>query len=225
MIMEIRMSELPLHKAVRVLGMGAFALCALLFLSSCSSMSNEECRVADWRLLGYEDAMAGRSTANIASYRRACAGVAVVPDLDLYRQGHQEGARQYCTVANGYRAGSNGSSYQGICPVDLELTFMQGFQDGRSLYTYTNQISTLQSELRQSESELAQYRRQIETLESAIVAADSSPDQRRADLSEIETLNGRIAEREVLIAQTQRRIAELELGHRELVQEHRQLGY
>lgn len=204
---------------------GAVALGAALALSGCASMSDEECLTADWRLLGYEDALQGRSTATIAQYRRACAAVSVTPNLDLYQQGHQEGARQYCTAANGYRAGSNGSTYQGICPADLETGFMRGFQDGRELYSLASEISTLQASITKQESDIAAFEREIADLEEAIIDDGSSADQRRANMAEIENLNERIVELEVEISGTRRRIEEIEAEHETVAREHRLLGY
>lgn len=204
---------------------GALGLCAAIGLSGCASLSEEECLTADWRLLGYEDALRGRSTATISQHRRACAGVSVVPDLELYQQGHQEGARLYCTAANGYRAGSGGSTYQGICPADLETGFLRAYQDGRELYAVTSEIGTLQAATSRNESEIERIRRQIEELEDEIVAEDSTADQRRSKLEEIENLGKRIAEIEVEIAQAQRRLLELELEEETVTREHRLLGY
>lgn len=204
---------------------GALGISATLALSGCASMSEEECLTADWRLLGYEDALQGRSTATIAQHRRACAGVSITPDLDLYQQGHTEGARLYCTAANGYLAGSRGSTYQGICPADLETGFMQAYRDGRELYAVTSEISTLQASIRQQQSAIEGMRHDIEELESEIVSEDSTADVRRANLEEIEGLSDRIAESEVEIAQAQRRLLELELEQETVSREHRLLGY
>lgn len=207
----------------------AFAGLACIFLAGslggCASMSEEECLNADWRLMGFEDALQGRSTATIAQHRRACAAVNVTPDLDLYRQGHEEGARQYCTPANGYRAGSSGSTYQGICPADLETAFMRGYQDGRELYTITSEISRLKGVVTTSEAGIDKLRRDILKLEETIVSADSTPDQRRANLAEIEDLGEDITELEVTIADARRKLLELESEQETVTRDHRLLGY
>lgn len=194
-------------------------------LSGCASMSEEECLNADWRLMGFTDALQGRSTAALAQHSRACAAVNVTPDLDLYRQGHEEGARQYCTPANGYRAGSSGSTYQGICPADLETAFMRGYQDGRELYTITSEISRLKGVVTTSEAGITKLRRDILKLEEAIVSSDSTPDQRRANLAEIEDLGEDITELEVTIADAKRRLLALESEQETVTRDHRLLGY
>lgn len=194
-------------------------------LTGCASMSEEECLNADWRLMGFTDALQGRSTAALAQHRRACAAVNVTPDLDLYRQGHEEGARQYCTPANGYRAGSSGSTYQGICPADLETAFMRGYQDGRELYTITSEISRLKGVVTTNEVGIDKLRRDIAKLEEGIVSSESTPDQRRANLAEIENVGKDITEMEVVIADAKRRLLELESEQETVTREHRLLGY
>lgn len=219
------MNGLLLQKRARMVGLTSLALGAFLLLPGCASMTEEECLTADWRLMGYEDAMAGRSTSTISQHRRACAAVGVSPDLDLYQAGHREGARLYCTPINGYRTGTMGTRYQSICPADLERDFMTAFQDGRELYELTSNISHFQSEVRKHKAEITRLRDEIETLEEAIVDADSSADLRRANLREISTLGEKIATHEVELAQAQRSIAQLELTHYYLLEDHRLMGY
>ena len=70
-------------------------------LAGCSStMSKDECRTVDWRTVGYEDGVAGRSGERIGEHRKACAEHGVTPDLNAYRAGRAEGLREYCQPHN-----------------------------------------------------------------------------------------------------------------------------
>src|SRR5690606_4522518 len=117
-------------KMIRTLG--TVLVCALL-LSGCATMNKNECRNADWDMIGYEDASRGHAVARIGQHRKACAKVDVTPDMAAYERGHERGARVYCTRERGYREGVNGAAYQGICPADLAPTFTRAHKDGMEL--------------------------------------------------------------------------------------------
>ena len=82
------------------------ALC-LVTLAACSTanMGQNECKAVDWKTIGYEDGVAGRSGEQIGVHRRACAKYGVIPDLEAYRLGRAEGLREFCQPHSGYRAG------------------------------------------------------------------------------------------------------------------------
>ena len=94
-------------------------LAILMVLAGCASLGKEECLNADWRTIGYEDGTRGYSGSRIASHRKACAKHGVTPDLDQYEEGRLLGLREYCTPRNGYRLGTMGKGYNGVCPSDL----------------------------------------------------------------------------------------------------------
>ena len=52
-----------------------FVPLALLLLASCATLSEEECRAADWYQIGVNDGAEGRATDYVESHRRACAGL------------------------------------------------------------------------------------------------------------------------------------------------------
>ncbi|MDH3265262.1 MAG: DUF2799 domain-containing protein, partial [Paracoccaceae bacterium] len=60
------------------------ALAALSFslLAACASLTEEECRTADWVRIGVRDGAEGRGTDHVEAHRRACAGVGVSPDVE-----------------------------------------------------------------------------------------------------------------------------------------------
>ncbi len=68
----------------------------ILSIVGCATMDKDECLVADWRLVGFQDGAQGKSAAAIGTYREDCASYRVVPDLDAYQAGRREGLLQYC---------------------------------------------------------------------------------------------------------------------------------
>ncbi len=140
------------------------ALAGLLaLLSACSSgMTREECEAVDWRGIGYEDGVQGRSQTAIAARRQACARHGVTLDLAAYRDGWDAGVRQYCQSSNGYRQGRNGNTYNAVCPPELEPAFLEAYREGRELYD-------LQSEVQHLNQALDHKRQRLTQLESAIV--------------------------------------------------------
>lgn len=132
-------------------------------LVSCSSstLSKEECRTVDWRTIGYEDGVAGRSGERIGEHRRACAEYGVAPDLNAYRAGREEGLREYCQPHNGYRAGVSGAPYYDSCPAELAPAFVTAYQSGRELYVRERRVAD-------ADAAIAYRRREVARLESRI---------------------------------------------------------
>ena len=64
-------------------------LAVLALLQGCATLDKDECMLADWRLIGYQDGVAGKSATVVGKYREDCAKHAVVPDLDAYRAGRE----------------------------------------------------------------------------------------------------------------------------------------
>ena len=154
---------------------------AVLTLSGCATMNEQACLVTDWQSVGFEDGAAGRNVTAIGTYRQACARHGVAPDLARYRAGHAEGATLFCRAGNGFAAGRSGYRYQGICPADLEPSFLEAYAEGRQLYE-------LESELRAVENQIAARHQRSEQLTgelastSAAIIADGTSATRRAEL-------------------------------------------
>jgi hypothetical protein len=124
------MTETRKHKPLFI----GVILAVLTLLQGCATLDKDECMLADWRLIGYQDGVAGKSAAVVGEYREDCAKHAVVPDLDAYRAGRVEGLQQYCKAGNGYRLGNAGRGFAGICPTALEGDFRDAYNTGRQLY-------------------------------------------------------------------------------------------
>ena len=113
-----------------------FAAILLLALGACASkgMGEAECQTADWRAIGYEDGAQGRTPEAFGARRKACAEHGVTASFAAYRTGHAEGLELFCRPQNGYRLGTQGYRYSGICPARLEGPFVAAHADGYGLY-------------------------------------------------------------------------------------------
>lgn len=187
---------------------------ALALLSGCAQkMTREECRLVDWRTIGYEDGVAGQPGDRIGQHRRDCAEHGVAPNLDAYLAGRSAGLREYCQPHNGYRAGVNGHAYYDVCPAELAPAFVQAYEDGRALYVREQRV-------RDADEGIEYRRREIRRLEdrateSAFDVLDTSatPEQRTQGVLDAKQAAERIVQlkREIATLEQERVRAQAEL--------------
>jgi hypothetical protein len=147
----------------------------------CATMSGSECQNADWRTVGYEDGAKGTSASRVGEYREACAKHGISPDLNDYRQGREEGLRQFCRPHNGFRLGEQGVGYAGVCPPDAETDFLAAYEAGRRLHDITSSIRHTQSRLRSKQQQLARLKLDRQDRQAELVGEGLSA-ARRAEL-------------------------------------------
>ena len=137
-------------KSTRIFGLTV----AAMLLSSCASMSKQECLTANWLDQGFRDGRNGEPLARIEDHREACAKVGVRPDQSLYLQGRDRGILLYCTPDNGMQEGRLGRSYRNACPAHLEHQFLRAYEQGKQFYEVEQRIEKLNSQSSQLEKEL-----------------------------------------------------------------------
>ena len=177
-----------------ILGSGAL----LLTLAGCASMSEQECSATDWRTVGYEDGVAGRSSDRIGQHRKACAKHGVTPDLDAYQKGRNEGLREYCTPDNGYRQGVRGAALVTSCPAELKESFELAYDQGYELFSLRDRVHRANDELEATRSSLAQNERDLVDVSALILAPDiDTPTRAKAliDVKELTERQGRLKAR------------------------------
>jgi len=171
---------------------GLMLIAAVSVLAACASMDREQCRVADWRLIGYQDGVLGKSAATIGEYHRDCAEHAVVPELDAWRAGRDEGLQQYCTEDNGFRLGQAGRSYNGVCPGASETLFRSAYEDGRAIYLARSLVSSTHSKIYKRRYEIDALQEDKRDKLSALVQNDLRSEQRVLLLYEIHEIEAEI---------------------------------
>ncbi len=165
-------------------------LCLILFisLSSCASLSESECKAANWEIIGLEDGSQGKRSSHIGKHRKACSDYNIAPDLDAYLKGHQSGLTQFCTEQNGYNQGARGQANSNVCPTNLARNFNRGYQVGYNIYLKRAEISRLQKGINSHEHRLHEIEDTKVAIEEEIISSATSEYHRRELLEEVKAL-------------------------------------
>jgi hypothetical protein len=170
----------------------ASAAMLLFALSGCATMDREECLTVDWRTVGYEDGVAGYSGDRIGAHRKACAKHGVTTDLVAYQAGRQEGLREYCVPANGFRLGSQGGDYSGMCPSDLDPAFSDAFETGRQLHTLESRLANVNYELDAKRNSLRHAESDIVTRSARAISNEATGEERAQAVVDVKQLGERV---------------------------------
>lgn len=127
-----------------------------LHLSGCATLSESECRSADWYAIGYRDGSNGYDAGRLQSHAEACAEYGIETDRDEYEVGRFRGLELFCTARRGLEVGRQGSSYSGVCPADIEPAFLDGYDLGRRLYDLDQSLARLQQDIDRTQQALDQ---------------------------------------------------------------------
>lgn len=191
-----------------------------LLLGSCETMTPEECQVADWRAVGYEDGANG--TDRYQGHQKACAKAGVTPNFELYMAGRAQGLRNYCQPQAGFRRALQGASYAGQCPSDLADEYQLAYDDGHRAYQANYALQSAQSRVDSLESDLRDIEHDIDKRERALRDAKTDEEKKRLR-SEIDRLDRdrrdkrdelRSAERDIPIYQSDVDRVHYEIGER-----------
>jgi len=180
---------------------------AVLTSGCASGLSRDECNTADWRTIGYEDGVQGRSEARISGHRKACARHGVGLNLETYRSGWDEGVQRYCQAGNGYHQGRRGKSYGGVCPAQMEADFLQAYRAGRELYDLEAGVQRTARKLKHKRKRLADLEVDMRDTGIELVTAGVTTERRVILLDELRKL-----EQERSATKVQIPLLEAELG-------------
>lgn len=167
---------------------------ASLTCVGCATMNKNDCRNANWRMIGLEDGSQGKEQSYISNHRKACAKYNIAPDLDAYQGGYTQGLAKFCTSSRGYALGISGSAYAGICPSELEEQFLEGYHGGRQLFDVSREIEKLGNRIIVAQKELDQLKADLQAKEQMVVSNQSSESERTALLQQIKTIQSKIDE-------------------------------
>jgi hypothetical protein len=148
---------------LRVVIAGAAIGLGAVLLSSCATMSEDQCLAGDWGGQGFRDGSNGLSMSRLDDHAKACAKHGVTPDEIPYRSAREDGLRLYCRPDRGFVEGREGNSYANVCPSDLEAEFLPAYRDGQMLHSAE---SALESAISSAES----YASRLEELDDKIDA-------------------------------------------------------
>lgn len=161
---------------------------ALVLLSGCASLSKEECKNADWFLIGFGDGSIGRPVNTVDDHRKACAKINVTPDLTSYERGHRKGLTDYCTAENGFVLGNGGGQYNEVCTRTNENSFLDGYHAGKDRFKLRATLDELAAQRDKGVARLEEINNEISDYEGALVGTGSTPAVRRELLQAIRIL-------------------------------------
>jgi hypothetical protein len=127
--------------AIRIASVVVFGF----LLSSCATMSPEECKAADWREVGQRDGLNGKPLSHLHDRAEDCAKVGVAVNTQTYTLGRDLGLRSYCRLENAVPLGLTGGTYAGVCPPEIDLVFQHRFQIARGVYDLRTEVKNLDS--------------------------------------------------------------------------------
>lgn len=138
------------------MGLLARLLCILLIaaLSGCATLSEQECRSADWYAIGLEDGAQGYTLSRLGEHRKACSEFRIAPRPDDYAAGHTQGLKRFCTYERGLAEGRAGRSYAGACPAHLADAFLDGHRRGKRIHERERRLDEVRGEIRKVEKAL-----------------------------------------------------------------------
>lgn len=193
----MKTSNRNFHSSQRHAIRAASMIFLLLLIQGCASLNKDECMVADWRLIGYQDGVAGKSSAAVGEYRRDCAKHAIVPDLDAYQAGRSEGLLEFCKVDNGYRLGASGRGLASVCPSHLEADFRAAYNQGRELYLARSAVNQTRSQISKQQQAL-HYIEEDKSYKLSELISDGLRSEQRVlilyEISELEQEKGAVEE-------------------------------
>lgn len=170
---------------------GIISIMSLLGLSGCATMTADECVTSDWHTIGYEDGARGYTAEQLGNRRKACAKHGVAPDFEAYQAGREEGLRQYCQPSRGFSLGSNGARYNGVCPVTMEVEFIDAYNTGRQLHTLRSRISSATNQISSKKRELDRANGRIRSAEAQLISTETSVGDRVLLLGDLKDLSER----------------------------------
>lgn len=185
----------------------AALLAALAALAGCNSMSEQECLSTDWRTVGYEDGVNGFAGDRIGRYRNACSEHGVTPNLGEYQTGREQGLLEFCKPVNGFRVGARGGGYSGVCPAELDRSFVDAYQSGRQLYSLRSRVGSAQDELYSMRNELDRIDHNLVSVGAQIVDPTVTHEERAQLLIDTKQLAERKGEIKARIPQLESELA------------------
>jgi flagellar motility protein MotE (MotC chaperone) len=140
----------------------AAALAAATLLAGCESMSEDQCRRADWMQQGERDGRQGEPLGRIDAHREACAKAGVTPNALRWEQGWRRGVVSYCTPRTAWSEGARNQSYRGACRDLDEPMFLRWHRLGTDIYKARGQRDAIQRDIDRAEAQLKKAEKEDE---------------------------------------------------------------
>jgi len=109
-----------------------FLVC-LMLLTSCASLSEKDCKNANWQDIGRKDGLRGSSSDRLASHREACAEYGISPVDSEYQSGFSVGNNEYC-INKGKSDGKAGREGKTPSTCGTSKNYKSSFSEGYKLF-------------------------------------------------------------------------------------------
>ena len=131
-------------------------------LAGCETMTESQCRTADWLERGRSDGSRGEPESQLDAHRRACAKAGITPDERRWRQGWVDGARSFCVPAAAWRHGLDNRSYHGSCRDFDEAIWLRWYRAGKDAYATRSERDAKRREIDKAEEQLKKAEKEEE---------------------------------------------------------------
>ena len=133
--------------------MRALAFFGLLALGGCATLTADQCKVANWRVLGVEDGALGYGETRFLEYTNDCAKAGVTPDRTAWEDGRKDGLLQFCTPKGAYSAGVDGRPFRGRCTPETPAQ-LAALKKGQTFHAITDEIDFLHIQILELSQEI-----------------------------------------------------------------------
>ena len=118
---------------------------SVALLTSCATMTPEECQHANWLDIGVKDGLSGEPMATLDDRIGICRKAGVVLDTGRYVTGRDQGLQTYCRIENAVALGLNGSYYAGACPPMIDVEFRRRYDLAHAVYQARTELANIES--------------------------------------------------------------------------------
>ncbi len=118
-------------------------MCVGLSVTSCVTISEDECVAGSWQDIGFRDGENGKSRGKFADYTKTCLQYDIKPDRVSYFQGYDQGLKRYCVYDRGYEQGRSGNIEKAECRTVNNDEYFVGYDEGRIIYEINSEHDRL----------------------------------------------------------------------------------
>lgn len=126
-------------------------------LGGCATLSEGQCRTADWYQIGRQDGSSGMERARLHEHQKACSEYGIHPLSDRYYAGRNVGLQRYCTPRQGFTEGREGRPYRDVCPLKLEPAFLAAYREGKAIHDIESAIDNIEHDIERYRQRLDQH--------------------------------------------------------------------
>lgn len=130
-------------------------------LSSCATISEDECLAGSWQEIGFRDGENGASRSKLANYAKTCVKYNVTPDRVSYFDGYQQGLLRYCNYDKGFNKGESGNNANEECRSVPDNGYFAGYEEGRIIYDINREYDGLISQYENTIDRLAETKQRL----------------------------------------------------------------